>query len=260
MWQHVIHFLTSPHAPYVFCGILGVIFILSLLDGVLRIGAVLGEIGRASRLLKAVPDRSAFYGQFETLADQFAKIPLFARAWAEFSKTVIIDTDRELVRITRRPHEFFHERSLLNPRLNTRQYLAMPGYLISLGLFFTFIGLVAAIAVAASGLHVSNDVEHTQAALVQLLDVASLKFISSVAGISLSVVLAFLQKMLLGAVSRAIHRFCDAVEAHTQLVTTEQLLHQWLSANAQTTRNMAHLADDIATEVLLQLKPGQQHG
>ncbi len=245
-----------------FCAVLGGIFVLGLLDGIVRIGAVRGEIGKAMTLLKHAADRSAFYGQFETLADQFAKLPLFAGPWAEFSKTTIIDTERELVRATRRPQEFFNERSLLAPRLNLRQFLAMPGYLISLGLFFTFIGLVAAIAVAATGLNTANDVEHTQAALVKLLDVASLKFISSVAGISLSVVLAFLQKFMLGGVAKAIYRFCGAVEARTQLVTTEQLLHQWLAANAQTSRNMAHLADDISTEILLQLKggAGAQHG
>lgn len=148
---------------------------------------------------------------------------------------------------------FFHERALLAGRINLRQFNAMPGYLISLGLFFTFIGLVAAIAIAARGLAHSTEVVETQQALVQLLDVASLKFISSVAGIFSSILLSFVQKAWLNRVSNLIHRFCDVVEARTQLTTTEQLLYQWLVEQERTTRSYANLANDIATEVTLQL-------
>ena len=68
---------------------------------------------------------------------------------------------------------------------------------------------------------------------MQLLDVASLKFISSVAGISLSIILSFIQKAWLNRVNMQIHRFCSAVEKRTQLITTEQLLYQWLIAQGK---------------------------
>jgi hypothetical protein len=257
MWLTIINFLSSPHAPYVFCGILGLVFLYGLFDGWSRLAGVRTGIRRARAIIESIRDTQGFYTQFETVSDQFSRQPIFAQPWSEFSKTVIIDPSRELVRITRRPQDFFHEISLLAPRLNLRQYSALPGYLISLGLFFTFIGLVAAIAIAAQGLGKSTDVVQTQAALVQLLDVASLKFISSVAGISLSVILSFLQKAWLNRAINDIHRFCETVEARTQLVTTEQLLHQWLVSQEQTTRSFAHLAEDIATEVTLQLNQGQ---
>lgn len=256
MWASIIAFLSSPGAPYLFCGILALVFFYALLDGWARLAAVQMGVSRGIRTLEAAGSRQAFFEQFETLGDQFARQPTFANAWGEFAKTVIIDGSRQLVRITRRPQEFFNERSLLAPRINLRLYNAMPGYLISLGLFFTFIGLVAAIAIAASGLGDSDTVAKTQAALVQLLDVASLKFISSVAGISLSVILSFIQKAIQNRVSMRIHQFNDAVEARTQLVTTEQLLYQWIMAQEQTTRSFAHLAEDIATEVSLQLSQG----
>ena len=158
-----------------------------------------------------------------------------------------------LVRTTRRPQEFFNTASLIAPRINLRLYNAMPGYLISLGLFFTFIGLVAAIAIAAKGLAEGTNIDQTQAALVQLLDVASLKFISSVAGIGLSIILSFVQKAWLNRTSMMIHDVCLDLEARTQLVTTEQLLHQWLLAQQQAARGQSYMAEDIATEVVLQL-------
>lgn len=256
MWSSVIDFMSSQHAPILFCGVLILVFLYALLDGWMRISGTSMAIKRGINTLESTSNRQHFFNQFEVVGDQLTRQSLFANAWSEFSKTVIIDGTRQLVRITRRPHEFFNERSLIAPRANLRLYGAMPGYLISLGLFFTFIGLVAAIAIAARGLGGATTVEQTQAALVQLLDVASLKFISSVAGISLSIILSFTQKALLNKASKRIHEFCDAVEARTQLVTTEQLLHQWIASQEQTTRSFAHLAEEIATEVSLQLGHG----
>lgn len=256
MWASIIIFLSSPGAPYIFCGIILLVFFYALLDGWARLAAVHMGVSRGIRTIETAGSRQAFFEQFEAQGDQFAKQPTFANAWNEFAKTVIIDGSRQLVRITRRPQEFFSERSLVAPRINLRLYNAMPGYLISLGLFFTFIGLVAAIAIAAKGLSGASTVAQTQDALVQLLDVASLKFISSVAGISLSVILSFVQKAIQNRVNMRIHQFNDAVEARTQLITTEQLLHQWIQAQETTTRSFAHLAEDIATEVSLQLSQG----
>lgn len=256
MWTSIIQFLSSASAPYLFCGVILLVFLAALADGWVRLSAASIAVRRAIATLETAPSREAFFQQFEVVSDQFARQPFFTSAWGEFSKTVIVDATRRLVRITCRPAEFFREGTLLAPRINLRLYGAMPGYLISLGLFFTFIGLVAAIAIAARGLNNATDVAATQQALVQLLDVASLKFISSVAGISLSILLSFIQKWMLNGVIRRIYYFCEAVEARTQRVTTEQLLHQWLASQEQTTRSFAHLAEDIATEVSLQLSQG----
>ncbi len=253
MWQSIIAFISSPNAPYLFCGVILLVFLYAVIEGLARLSAIRIATDRATAIVESAPNVAAFYEQFESLGDRFGKEPLFSNAWTEFAKTVVVDASRSLVRITRRPQEFFHSTSLMAPRINLRLYTAIPGYLISLGLFFTFIGLVAAIAIAANGLGRSSDITHTQQALVQLLDVASLKFISSVAGISLSIILSFIQKAWINRVAMRIHHFCAAIESRTQLITTEQLLYQWLVAQEQSTRGYARLAEDIATEVTLQL-------
>ncbi|MFM9889645.1 MAG: hypothetical protein ACKVOE_03230 [Rickettsiales bacterium] len=252
-WLSTIQFLSSPHAPYLFCGFILLVFIFALLDGMVRLNEVAKATKNATALIEAAPDSQALYEQFEQLNDRFAKLPLYANAWHEFSKTVILDPVRTLIRITRRPAEYFNAGSIIAARLNIRLFNAMPGYLISLGLFFTFIGLVAAIAIAAAGLGAA-DVAKTQAALVQLLDVASLKFISSVAGISLSIILSVAQKAQYNRVTLLLSAFGAAIERRTQLVTMEQLLQQWLASQENVTRGYAHLAEDIATEIALQIK------
>ena len=256
MWASIIQFLSSPSAPYLFCGVIVLVFFYAMIEGWARLSQVRVAVQRAIAIVESAPNSTALFEQFEVLGDKFGKEPLFAGGWREFTKTIILDPARQLVRITRRPQEFFNTGSLIAPRINLRLYGAMPGYLISLGLFFTFIGLVAAIAIAAQGLGQGADLAHTKQALVQLLDVASLKFISSVTGISLSIILSFAQKAWLNHVTVLIYHFCTAVEKRMQLVTTEQLLHQWLLTQQQTTRGYAHLAEDIATEVTLQLNQG----
>lgn len=253
MWPSIIDYLSSAQAPYAFCGFIAFVFVCALFDSWWRLSSVQLSVRRAISALDSATNPQAFYEQFETLGGRFSRERLFANPWQEFSKTVILDTERELVRITRRPQEFFNSASLIAPRINLRLSSAMPGYLISLGLFFTFIGLVAAIAIAAQGLGKGADITETQDALVQLLDVASLKFISSVAGIAFSIVLSFIQKSSLNRVLMRIHHYCSALELRTQLVTTEQLLHQWLIAQQQVVRGHSRLAEDIATEVTLQL-------
>lgn len=253
MWLSVITFLSAPSAPYLFCGIIILAFLCSLFANWLQLTDVRRSVRRASAILTSVSSPSEFYDRFESFADRFDKEPLFSGPWNEFSKTTVIDTARQLVRSTRRPQEFFNTSSIIAPRLNLRLFSAMPGYLISLGLFFTFIGLVAAIAIAAQGLGKGADVTQTQQALVQLLDVASLKFISSVTGIALSIVLSFVQKSWLNQTMMMLHQFCADLERRTQSITTEQLLHQWLVNQQQAARGHVHLAEDIATEVALQL-------
>lgn len=206
------------------------VFLCALVANWLQLSDVRRSVRRATETLDTTSNQETFFERFESLGDRFAREPLFANPWGEFSKTVVVDPARQLVRSTRRPHEFFNTSSLIAPRINLRLFSAMPGYLISLGLFFTFIGLVAAIAIAAKGLGQGADVTQTQEALVRLLDVASLKFISSVTGIALSIILSVIQKSWLNSVMMMVHRFCSELERRTQSITTEQLLLRMFDA------------------------------
>jgi hypothetical protein len=48
------------------------------------------------------------------------------------------------------------------------------------------------------------------------------------------------------------------MESRTQLITVEQLMFDWITAQHETTRKFQHMADDIAAEVSLKLvQPAQ---
>lgn len=246
-------------APVWFSLVLGALFLFAVIDVWVRTTSTSHIIRRGMNLLGTVEGPKGFFREYNMLRERFVKETIFAGAWKEFDKTLIMDRAREIVLTSRRPHEFFHEITLLSPRINLRLTNAIPGYLISLGLFFTFIGLVVAIAIAARGMEAAGDVAQTQAALAQLLQVASLKFITSVAGISLSLLLSAWQKMLLNNVQRNTYRFCTLMEARTQLVTMEQLMFDWIRTQSDTSQKLGHMADDIATEVALKMAQPNMH-
>lgn len=253
LWENFINSIASENTPVVFCVFMGAIFLYAFGDIWVRATGLTHIIKRGIQQIQSTDGVRGFYRDYEALRDHFAREPVFASAWKEFDKIIMMDRNRDVVMITRRPHEFFHEITLLSQRINLRLTQAIPGYLISLGLFFTFIGLVAAISIAAKGMASTGDVKAIQLSLTQLLQVASVKFISSVAGISLSLILSAWQKMLLNHTAKLTFQFCAAVESRTQLITMEQLMFDWINAQHETTRKFQHMADDIASEVSLKL-------
>lgn len=250
MWQSAIEWVAGGTAPLVFCLIIAAAFLFALVDGWWRLSSTSLLLRRGIRTIEATGSRTRFFKEYETIREEFSRQPVFAASWNEFDKTVLVNEARELLLITRRPYEFFNEQGLVAPRINLRLYQAFPGYLISLGLFFTFIGLVAAIAIAAEGLN-AGTIEEAQKSLVLLLQVASVKFISSVAGISFSILLSIAQKTHLNRIHALLYDFCAAIEARTQITTTEQLLFEWLKEQQGTARQLQHMAEDIATEVAM---------
>lgn len=250
MWQSGIEWVAGANAPWVFCLIIAAAFAYALVDGWWRLSSTAMLLKRGIRTIEATGSRTRFFKEYETIREEFSKQPMFAASWAEFDKTILVNDTRELLLITRRPYEFFNEQGLIAPRINLRLYQAFPGYLISLGLFFTFVGLVAAISIAADGL-TAGTVEEAQKSLVMLLQVASVKFISSVAGILFSIMLSISQKSHLNRIHKLLYDFCAAIEARTQLTTTEQLLFDWLKEQQGTARQLQHMAEDIATEVAI---------
>ena len=66
----------------------------------------------------------------------------------------------------------------------------IPGYFVGVGLLLTFIGLVIALSKAASG--TSSDAKSMTDALRQLLNAATFKFSTSIAGLFSSIVLSML--------------------------------------------------------------------
>ena len=204
------------------------------------------SVGNALNSLLKINNRKEFFEQYELLREQFLHDKVIENAWNEFDETVIVDADKEWITTTKRPHEYFNENSIVATHINLRLLHAIPNYLVGIGLLFTFIGLILAIHVAASGLGSSDG---GQQALKGLLQIAGYKFLSSIAGLFCSIILSFNQKHWLNDLNQKIDSICRKIEELTISITIEQLLNEDRKNQIEQTNTLKHLATEIALQI-----------
>ena len=90
---------------------------------------------------------------------------------------------------------------------------ALPNYFVGLGLVLTFLGLIAGLYFASRGMRTADMIE-ARAALVHLLNSATFKFLTSVAGISMSLIVSLTFRI--GQFLRLrLDLLCDRIEGAT---------------------------------------------
>jgi hypothetical protein len=111
------------------------------------------------------------------------------------------------VRSTQRPHGFVYD--VLSPPT----WIGFAANIfVAFGLLATFMGLVAALTFAADGI-ASDNVASMQAALRDLLAAAASKFVTSVAGVGLSLILRLLERLLTVDLRREADRLAKSLES-----------------------------------------------
>lgn len=83
---------------------------------------------------------------------------------------------------------------------------------IAVGLVATFLGLIAALSFAADGMR-SGDALAMQASVRDLITASASKFVTSIAGVGLSIVLRVLDRVMQGRFARAMRRLVAGVES-----------------------------------------------
>ena len=131
---------------------------------------------------------------------------LLREAWMRYRKTLILGAFPP-VRSTQRPHGFVYD--VLSPPT----WIGFAANIfVAFGLLATFMGLVAALTFAADG-SASDNVASMQAALRDLLAAAASKFVTSVAGVGLSLILRLLERLLTVDLRREADRLAKSLES-----------------------------------------------
>lgn len=128
-----------------------------------------------------------------------------AYAWRRYRKTLII-SERAPIRSTQQPQGYF------------RASMPAPTWLgfwaniyVGFGLLATFLGLVAALTFSVNGMQ-GNDPQQMLAALQALLAAAASKFVTSVAGVFVSIILRIAERVIVVDLDRWIDRLSAALE------------------------------------------------
>lgn len=184
-------------------------------------------IREARARVRVAKTKSDFAAGYDRIYAALADHPLLGHAWVEFDET-LIKSDGP-IRNTLRPQTFFNS-AMLRERLPGLKIMpGIPGYFVGIGLLLTFIGLVIALSKAATA---TSDVRSAadgsgaaamQGALRELLQAATFKFSTSIAGLAASIVLSFFFRLFNNGVEASLAAFCEALEDKLDYVAPQSV-------------------------------------
>jgi hypothetical protein len=223
MIETVFAFFALPWVPWGLSAVLVLGAVAIWLHFRWRLGPVLSGLEEAAAIVEDAATPAAFRDRFPTINQALAGNAIIGDAWRRFAQTLVpVPGQDQLLGATRRPAEDLNEAILADAGLNLRFYMAVPNYLVGLGLLFTFLGLVAALYFASAGVTAAR-IQEAQGALRDLLSAATFKFVTSIAGLGASIVYSLREKEHLYRVGRYLARLCSSLEARLVPVTPEYL-------------------------------------
>lgn len=191
-----------------------------------KLELIFQAIGEARAQIKAY---KAGEIDFDALSAHFGNSPFLRAPWQALEKSFLVETDEldgsKLIIAPTNVGEHFNDHSILSPSINLRFYQGLPNILVGLGLFFTFGGLVLALYFASEGV-AAKDVEQAQAALKHLLDAATFKFLTSLAGLASSLLFSYREKHKLHLMAGQIELLSAELEASLERRSLEKMAHQ----------------------------------
>jgi hypothetical protein len=168
-------------------------------------------------------DPIAFAARFEACSHALSKDTILGRPWVGFEHSLIKPAAAgSPVIATEQPKVWFDLAALFRDTgADLRYHAALPGLLVGAGLLVTFLGLAVALSSASD--IVSGDEAGRNAALQGMLGAASVKFMTSLAGLGFSIFYALFRKRRLRAVETAFDAFNNALLTLMPLKTAATL-------------------------------------
>ena len=212
------------------------------------VGFVLGLLVIARLRLSGHKSVQDFEANFDKVSRILSDDLLLSDTWLAYSTTFVRDQTKDKVQYfaTLRPRGFFNGSVARDHMFGLRLMPSVPGYFVGLGLLLTFVGLVIALYKAAHGAAASAD--EMSRSLKDLLNAATFKFATSIAGLFASLVLSLLFRTYNILIERAFERFCRALEPQLRFMTAQTLALR--TAHAQ--REQVALLQEMTTTQYMQ--------
>ena len=222
----------------------------SLCSLTVKTAKLVEALRRAQRLLEGVADQTALIGQYEALNAELERQDVLGARWRAFRESLLLPIrPGQPIGATDRPDAWFGVDLLRAPGVGVdpRYHAAMPNLLVGAGLLFTFLGLAVALA-SASGI-VAGAVSTRSDALRTLLDTASFKFITSLAGMFLSILYTLYRKWRLYAVDVALDEFNAVLEQLIPTVSPLALQREQLAVMEKQAIHLETFSNDLAVSI-----------
>ena len=200
---------------------------------------------------REVIDNPEFLTSFEADSEQLRALPFLGGAWCAYRETLIVLDDNATshpLRATLPSDRVFDLGLLRAAGIRPRHHAAMPGMLVGAGLLFTFFGLALALAVAG-GVVSGGGAAQSRAGLHRLLDAASFKFLTLLAGLALSIAYTGFRNYRLRLIEQALDGFNSALERQMPLATPAFLQHEANETLHQQSAALQTFGNELAVSI-----------
>ncbi|MBK5928453.1 hypothetical protein CCR87_14140 [Rhodobaculum claviforme] len=229
----------------------GFIVALLSLDGVTRrqtsalalLKESLAKAGSSNEFATQVPEIDATLSQARKRGAEYEAI---ATAWSEYRETHIIDDmdGAPVIRNAVRPSVFFNVEDL---GFGPGWLRILPNMFVTVGLFLTFLGLIAALTQFQERIGPSGTLAPEE--MAGFLGIASAKFIMSLTGLAGSILFTLALRRSVSRVEIALRQANEAIEDRLSFLSQEDIALRMLKEQSQTRTMLQGLATDIATQI-----------
>lgn len=167
----------------------------------------------------------------------------FGKLWKDFDSSLVYSIDGKILLNTLSADYFFNENSLARSLSGNRLLASIPALLTGIGVLGTFAGLQ--LGLASLDLTADSDVNVLKSSIFSMMSGASTAFVTSVWGVSLSLLFNLFEKLLERNVRRKIAFFQDHIDNLFPKITTEQTLINISDTSKITSQTMQTLAEQI---------------
>ena len=248
--NYLASFITSFTGVLSFCGLIFMSALVVWFNFKKEINPINQQLKKANSFINKLPSKEYFANNLELFSADIRHIPLLKPAWNEFSGTLMTNyaIENPVISSTQSAANFFSRQAILGHQLNIRFYSAFSNLLTGFGILGTFIGLVCGIWLASKGLSSSN-AEQAKQALEQLLNGASLAFLTSITGLICSLLFSWREKKVIHQLEQARYQWINSLDNNLQRVTSESLSLQALELSQQQTSLLKQFSADIAIQI-----------
>ena len=166
--------------------------------------------------------------------------------WREFDETLVAVSERRRLCNTYDASHFFNTHSLAEGLTENRLLAAVPGFLTAVGVIGTFAGL----QMGLSSMNLSkSDLDSLQEGIFTMIDGASIAFITSVWGVTCSLIFNVIEKSLERHVRSKIGILQNKIDFLYPRITAEHTLVTIEGYNRESTSALQGLAEKIGDQM-----------
>ena len=205
----------------------------------------------ALNCIRDVDNSSQFTNYFAEVDEKLLENRRFQSTWIEFKKTLIpplehiAEPDYKTYRATKRPHDYFDSAHVLR---DVRPIVFESENLIGIGLFFTYLGLIAALIHAGLNLTAANS-DGVQRVIQELLSTAGAKFFASLGGVAGALIQAIAKRAFSDSAQTELEGFLSKLESLLPFASLEKIASEQYSHAIRQTARLEEMGSEITMAI-----------